>query len=692
MRLSIKLLFLFILSFNFLFAQQKKRVACIGDSVTKGSNLAKGKTYPDQLQQLLGDGYEVGNFGRNGATLLEKGHNPYLKSEELEAALAFKPDLVVINLGLNDTDPRNWPNYQMDFQKDYNKLISLFKNGNPKVEVYVCENTPIFSGHPRFLSGTRDWYWDIKGEIGAVAVRHYHKLVDLYPPLAFRIDLFDDYLHPSEQGAEIIAKTIFDRIVPVKQKLSVNESIGSHMVLQRDQTNRIKGKANARQAVVIEMDGGTYLSNAEVSGEWGIDIPTMPSGGKYRMKIYTDQDTIILEDILFGDVFLASGQSNMAFPLKDANGSKELIKEASKHNGIRIFKNKVLKETNNEEWDEATLKKVNDLEYFSGKWEKLTAENAANFSAIAYSFAEALGQETQVPIGIIELAVGGSNTESWIPRRSLEDDPLLATYIHGWRKSDFIQDFCRNRAEVNLKKSMVKNQRHPYEPAYNFEAGYNKWNDASLKGILWYQGESNAHNVELHEHLFKTLIASWRENYKPFLGKRERLPFYTVQLSSIDRPSWPKFRDSQRKLSNELKEVYMAVSSDLGDSLDVHPREKLIIGKRLANLVLKHEFGKDNNADSPQPIYSYENEDIHEIRFSHAKQLRAMGSNEVTGFQAKDEDGNLVDLKVVEIKGNSVFLENPRGLMEIYYGYKPFSRANLVNEEGVPVSTFSIKK
>ncbi|WFB63219.1 GDSL-type esterase/lipase family protein [Sphingobacterium sp. WM] len=692
MRLSIKILFLFILSINFLFAQQKKKVACIGDSVTKGSNLAKGKTYPEQLQQLLGDGYEVRNFGRNGATLLEKGHNPYLKSEELEAALAFKPDMIVISLGLNDTDPRNLPNYQIDFQRDYNKLISLFENENPKVEVFVCEISPIFSGHPRFLSGTRDWYWDIKKEIEAVAVIHFHKLVDLYSPLAFRIDLFDDYLHPSEQGAEIIAKTIFDRIVPVRQKLSVHESIGSHMVLQRNQTNRIKGKANAGQTVFIEMKGGTTLSNADKEGEWAMDVDAMPAGGPYRMKIRTDQDSIILEDILFGDVFLASGQSNMAFPLKEANGSKELIKEASKHNNIRIFKNKVLKETNNEEWDEVTLKKVNDLEYFSGNWEKLTAENAANFSAIAFSFAEALEQEMKVPIGIIELAVGGSNTESWIPRRSLEEDPLLATYIHGWRKSDFIQDFCRNRAEVNLKKSKVKNQRHPYEPAYNFEAGYNKWKDTSLKGVLWYQGESNAHNVELHEHLFKTLIDSWRANYKPFLGKRERLPFYTVQLSSIDRPSWPKFRDSQRKLSNELKDVYMAISSDVGDSLDVHPREKLIIGNRLANLVLKHQFGKDNNADSPQPIYSYRKERQHEIRFSHAKQLRAVGSKEVIGFQAKDENGNLVDLRVVEIKGNSVILENPKGLTEIYYGYKPFSRANLVNEEGVPVSTFSIKR
>lgn len=150
MKQSIKFLFFIFISISSLFAQTKKRVACIGDSVTKGYNLANGKSYPAQLQELLGEGFLVGNFGKNGATLLEKGHNPYLKSEELKDALEFSPDIVVISLGLNDTDPRNWPNYKLDFTKDYNKLVSLFKQDNPNIEIYVCQMTPIFSGHARF--------------------------------------------------------------------------------------------------------------------------------------------------------------------------------------------------------------------------------------------------------------------------------------------------------------------------------------------------------------------------------------------------------------------------------------------------------------------------------------------------------------------------------------------------------------
>lgn len=693
MRQSIKIFFLIIFSISSLYAQTKKRVACIGDSVTKGYNLKTGQSYPEQLQKLLGADYEVGNFGRNGATVLEKGHNPYLKSEELQAALSFNPDIIVVALGLNDTDPRNWPNYKNDFIADYIKLIELLKAKNPKVDVYVCELTPIFSGHPRFLSGTRDWYTQVQNKIGEMAVRNFFKLIYKDSELITRIDLFDDFIHPSAQGAEIIAKNVWKHIIPIQQNLSLHESLGSHMVLQRGKPNTIKGKANSRQTVVIEMNGAVHLSNADNLGEWGISINDLEAGGPYTMLIRTDSDTLLVEDILVGDVYLASGQSNMAFPLKSANRGKQLINQAAANSNIRIYKNKVLAETNNEEWNLETLNKINNLEYFSGKWETVNAENVADFSAIAYSFAENLQQEVGVPIGIVELAVGGSNTESWIPRSALEQDNLLAQYIHKWSTSDFVQDFCRERASVNLKKATLKNQRHPYDPSYNFEAGLSKWKDFPFHAVLWYQGESNAHNVELHEHLFKTLVNSWRKNLQPRYSGSPDLPFYFVQLSSINRPSWPYFRDSQRRLANEIPNVYMAVSSDLGDSLDVHPTEKIRIGHRLANLVKKHQYGINNNADSPQPIRAYSLEDkLYAIEFSHAKLLKTPNAEQAKGFKGMDEKGKLIQLTVKEIKGNTVILENPRGYIEIYYGFEPFSDGNLMNEDSVPVSTFSIKK
>ncbi|COW87527.1 Uncharacterised protein [Mycobacterium tuberculosis] len=136
----------------------------------------------------------------------------------------------------------------------------------------------------------------------------------------------------------------------------------------------------------------------------------------------------------------------------------------------------------------------------------------------------------------------------------------------------------------------------------------------------------------------------------------------------------------------------MAVSSDLGDSLDVHPKDKIPIGIRLSNLVKKHEFGKNINSDTPQSIRAYPIKDnLFVIEFNNAKNIRVLDGKEALGFQGMDNNGEFEELHVNEIKGNKVVLFNPKSLSKIYYGYQPFTRANLVNEESVPVSTFSIK-
>lgn len=153
-----------IVSISISVGQPRTKVACIGNSVTFGYGLASPSqdSYPSQLQALLGQRFEVRNFGHSGATLLRKGHRPYDKTEEYRNALAFKPDIAIIHLGLNDTDPRNWPNYKNSFAADYATLIDSIRSVNPKVKIYICRLTPIFSGHARFLSGTRDWYDQIQ--------------------------------------------------------------------------------------------------------------------------------------------------------------------------------------------------------------------------------------------------------------------------------------------------------------------------------------------------------------------------------------------------------------------------------------------------------------------------------------------------------------------------------------------------
>ena len=140
------------------------RVACIGNSITYGYGLAdrEHEAYPVLLQQKLGAKYQVENFGKSGATLLARGHRPYFQQEEYKKALAFRPDIAVIHLGVNDTDPRNWPNYQDEFIPDYHHLIDTLRAVNPQVRILIARTTPIGVEHPRFESGTRDWQLQIQ--------------------------------------------------------------------------------------------------------------------------------------------------------------------------------------------------------------------------------------------------------------------------------------------------------------------------------------------------------------------------------------------------------------------------------------------------------------------------------------------------------------------------------------------------
>ncbi|MDE1178218.1 MAG: GDSL-type esterase/lipase family protein [Edaphobacter sp.] len=178
------------------------KVACVGDSVTYGKTIEDRTkdSYPAQLQRALGNGFDVENFGVNGATLLRKGHRPYSSTDAFKAAKSFRADIVVIHLGLNDTDPRDWPDYRDDFRADYSWLIAQFRESNPKAQIYVGILTPIFPPHPRFKSGTRDWAQEIRDEIPRIAKANHTGLIDFDTPLHARPDLFSDAVHPDAEG------------------------------------------------------------------------------------------------------------------------------------------------------------------------------------------------------------------------------------------------------------------------------------------------------------------------------------------------------------------------------------------------------------------------------------------------------------------------------------------------------------
>ena len=167
-------------------AQENRiKVACIGNSITYGYGLPDRTTqsYPAQLQKMLGESYQVENFGKSGTTLLNKGHRPYMQQDEYRRAIDFGGDIVVIHLGINDTDPRDWPDYRDFFVKDYIELIDSFRAANSKVRIMIARLTPIADRHPRFLSGTRDWHGEIQLAIENVVRYTGVQLIDFHEPL-----------------------------------------------------------------------------------------------------------------------------------------------------------------------------------------------------------------------------------------------------------------------------------------------------------------------------------------------------------------------------------------------------------------------------------------------------------------------------------------------------------------------------
>lgn len=663
---------------------QKIKVACVGNSVTYGYGLDRPEVnaYPAQLQRLLGDEFEVGNFGKSGATLLNKGHRPYMQQEEFKKAIAFAGDRVIIHLGLNDTDPRNWPNYRDEFVSDYLSLIDSFRLVNPKCKIAICRMTPISNRHQRFESGTRDWYWQIQKSIEEIAEIANVSLIDLQEGLYNRPDLLPDALHPNIEGAGIIASKVYCALTGDYGGLQLSQLYSDNMVLQREEEIVLSGIANAGDVVTVTIGRQKKKAITSSNGKWSVVLDPLQTGNPYTLTISTSKKKYVFNNVLAGEVWLCSGQSNMAFMVKEGAEKREQLAKASSKPQIRFFDMKPRWLTNSEEWDVSALDSLNRLQYYKEtKWQECTEQTAANVSAIAYEFGMMLSDSLHVPVGLIINAIGGSACESWIDRKTLEFS--YPDILYSWKENDRIQPWVRERASLNVKQSSNKLQKHPYEPCYLFEAGIAPLAKYSVKGVIWYQGESNAHNIEVHEILFPLLVESWRKNWN------KELPFYYVQLSSLNRPSWTWFRDSQRRMLKDIRCVGMAVSSDCGDSTNVHPTRKKEVGDRLARLALHDTYGKTLTPSGPLFRSVEFTNGAAFVTFDFNEGMHSSDGESLKTFEIAEHEGVFFSAMAEVVDGRikvwSKEVKNPRF---VRYGWQPFTRANLVNKEGLPASTF----
>ena len=665
--------------------QHTIRVACVGNSVTYGYGLPDRDTqaYPVLLQQMLGEGYDVRNFGHSGTTLLRHGHRPYMQQSEFREALDFQPEKVIIHLGLNDTDPRNWPNYADEFVPDYLALIDSFRVANPKAKIWICLMTPIGHRHHRFQSGTRDWHEAVQQAIRRTARTAGVGLIDLNTPLYNRPDLFPDALHPNPEGAEILAKTVYQALSGNYGGLQVPEIYGSGMVIQRESPIRFHGKADVGETVSVIFNGNKTTAKTNEDGQWEVELPMMAAGGPYTLTFQTSNREIHFDDVWVGEVWLCSGQSNMEFPLNAISTAEEDLANADSQNLLRIYNMSARYPTNHVEWESDVLDSVNHLRYLHQRgWQTCSKESVKDFSAIAYHVGRVLADSLQVHVGIICNAVGGTTTESWIDRKTLEW--LFPPILYDWYHGDFGQPWARERALKNIAKATNSLQRHPYEPCYMFEAGIMPLEHYAIKGVAWYQGESNAHNIELHERLFRLLEFSWRT----YFGDSE-LPFYVVQLSGLNRPSWPRFRDSQRQLADQLDDTWLVVSHDLGDSLDVHFPNKRPLGERMARQMLQHTYEYEMETDSPTPNYIFSEDGLMYITFYSGDSCQIDGER-LLGYEVAGRDSLFHEAEAQLVDG-FVVLSSPHVKMPVYvrYAWQPFTRANFKQFDGMPMSTFS---
>ena len=687
-----------------LFASKNKpiRVSCIGNSITYGTGLQQPElySYPTQLQQLLGEDYEVGRFGKPGATLLRRAFRPYFAQQEFQQAMDFHGDIAVIHLGINDTDPRAWPNYRDEFITDYSALIDSVRKSNPKCRILIARLTPLSDRHHRFLSGTRDWHREITQAIEQIAHRKECELIDFYEPLHHRPELFPDAVHPNKEGYGIMAGVVYSAITGDYGGLQLPPFYTDNMVLPHNRQFKIEGIANAGDEVILSIglrqpaptkkgkglpkkEIKTYKTHTDKDGRWAVTIGPLPTGGPYTLVVNTKTQAIKLSNILAGELWLCSGQSNMEFQLQQCSTGQDDIPKSTNPN-IRMLNLEALWRTDNVQWPASALDSINKLQYYTDSgWQLCTPKTSPRFSAIGYYFARELQDSLQCPIGVINNAIGGSPAEAWIDRWTLEYQ--FPEILRDWTHNDFIQDWVRGRAERNMGEGHNPLQRHPYQPCYLYEASIDLLRALPISGVIWYQGESNAHNKDAHNRLFPLLVKSWRKAWN-----RDDLPFYYVQLSSIERPSWPWFRDSQRLLLTQIPHSGMAVSSDLGHASDVHPRNKRPIGHRLAVLALHNDYGYTSIVPSG-PLFRSVNFKGREawVSFDYAEGLRSADEKPLRTFEVAEFPGEYYPAQA-EIVGSQVRLTSKEVKHPHYvrYAWQPFTTANLENGAGLPASTF----
>ncbi len=452
--------------------------------------------------------------------------------------------------------------------------------------------------------------------------------------------------------------------LPVRAEVVLPQVIGSNMVFQRNKPIKVWGTAAKGEKVKVEFNGNKMSATPKKDGTWMVTFPAMSAGGPYTMSIKGD-NSIGLDNIYIGDIWICSGQSNMQWILQNVNNAEEEIANADfpKIRIITIPRN-------------AQLSPADDVP--ATDWQLCSPSTVPDFSAVAYFFGRNIYKETGIPIGLISTNWGGTNIEAWTSSDFLSTVPGFSDKIKAQA----------NRLQENEKPKPNDN------PSSLYNGMIHPLLKLAVKGAIWYQGESNAGRAYQYRTLHPLLIESWREKWN-----QPDLPFIFVQLANFKKvendpveSDWAELREAQLMTLSKLDNTGMAVTIDIGEADNIHPRNKQDVGYRLALNALKIAYGRD--IVNSGPLYD-------SVEFKDGKAYISFTS-EGTGLMVRDKYGYVKGFAIAgadkkfkwakaKVEGDRVVVwseEVPDPVAVRYAWANNPDDANLYNKENLPASPF----
>lgn len=506
----------------------------------------------------------------------------------------------------------------------------------------------------------------------------------------------------SGQSSEINAKLDL-------AELNVHPLFTNHMVLQRNKPIHIWGKGLPGSAVKVSLSRRgsqdydskgadsnsssslvkSVVTTVRLDSSWSVYLPAQKANTiPHEIKINAGKKNIRISNVLIGDIWLCIGQSNMEWPMQREMHYREAI-AAAQQPLLRFYNPSYAgKNVFNQYYADSVLQMMNPEKFYAPTiWQISDSNSFRNMSAVAYYFGKQIVAETKVPIGLINLSIGGAPLETFISIAAMKSSMQFASKTkEPWLTNPAIPTWVKERGNQNLQTST----NHPFKPGFAYAAGIEPIFKMPIKGIINYQGESNAQEIE-RVNEYAALTALMVKDYRTRF-KHPTLPYYFVQLSSIDTVKykghlWPQFRNEQRKILSLIPYSGMAVSSDIGAKNDVHPTNKKAVGERLAKWALNQTYHQNIVPSGPLPIRAQYINGKLIIEFKYVSGgLKTADGLALRGF-------SLDGLHSVEatIQQNSVHILTLAKPDFVYYGWKSFSDGNLINNEELPASTFKLR-